>query len=285
MTNWFRGSLASAHVCRHRARAALLMTERAPIAQQPPAAAAPTCQPAGAPRAAVSPAADERRRRQRQVTGARLRRQAGLARAGARAGGGGGTPPPIPWAAPPLPDGPITVQSATPAHRNLRLVVTKGLFHPWGMAFLPDGAILITERPGCLRIVRNGVLDPKLVAGLPPISAQGLSGLMDIALHPRFAENKFVYLTYHKPNPAAAGVPPGPNAPPARLATLARGTWDGTALTNVRELFSADVTTEASRIVFGPDGMIYMSLGRSTEGANAPSQDPEQLRRQAAASA
>ncbi|HEY9466428.1 MAG TPA: PQQ-dependent sugar dehydrogenase, partial [Vicinamibacterales bacterium] len=194
--------------------------------------------------------------------------------AGARAGGGGGTPPPIQWAAPPLPDGPITIQSATPAHRNLRLVVTKGLFHPWGMAFLPDGAILITERPGCLRIVRNGVLDPKLVAGLPPISAQGLSGLMDIALHPRFAENKFVYLAYHKPNPAAANVPPGPNAPPARLATLARGTWDGTALTNVKELFSADVTTEASRIVFGSDGMIYMSLGRSTEGANAPSQDP-----------
>jgi glucose/arabinose dehydrogenase len=155
-----------------------------------------------------------------------------------------------------VPDGPIAIQSATPAHRNLRLVVTKGLFHPWGMAFLPDGGILITERSGCLRIVRNGVLDPKLVAGLPPISAQGLSGLMDIALHPRFAENKFVYLAYHKPNPAAANVPPGPNAPPARLATLARGTWDGTALTNVRELFSADVTTEASRIVFGSDGMI-----------------------------
>jgi glucose/arabinose dehydrogenase len=173
-----------------------------------------------------------------------------------------------------LADGPITVQSATPAHRNLRLVVTKGLFHPWGMAFLPDGSILITERPGCLRIVRNGVLDPKLVAGLPPISAQGLSGLMDIALHPRFAENKFVYLTYHKPNPAAAGAAPGPNAPPARLATLARGVWDGTALTNVKELFSADATTEASRILFGPDGMIYMSLGRSQEGANAPSQDP-----------
>jgi glucose/arabinose dehydrogenase len=149
----------------------------------------------------------------------------------------------------------------------------KGITHPWGMAFLPDGSILITERPGCLRIVRNGVLDPKPVAALPPISAQGLSGLMDIALHPRFAENKFVYLTYHKPNPVAAGAP-GPQGPPPRLATLARGTWDGSALTNVKELFSADVTTEASRIVFGRDGMIYMSLGRSTEGANAPSQDP-----------
>ena len=272
MTNWFRGSCVGIVL-----GAALLMTEGAPIAQQPPAASAPTCQPAGAParggqpgggRAAQAPGGQGAQAPGQQGA------QAQAGRAGARAGGGGGTPPPIQWAAPSLPDGPITVQSATPAHRNLRLVVTKGLFHPWGMAFLPDGGILITERPGCLRIVRNGVLDPKLVAGLPPISAQGLSGLMDIALHPRFAENKFVYVTYHKPNPAAAGVPPGPNAPPARFATLARGTWDGNALTNVRELFSADVTTEASRIVFGSDGMIYMSLGRSTEGANAPSQDP-----------
>ena len=273
MTNWFRGSCVGIVL-----GAALLMTERAPIAQQPPAASAPTCQPAGAParggqpgggRAAQAPGGQGAQAPGQQGAQAQVGRAAA-----ARAGGGGGTPPPIQWAAPSLADGPITIQSATPAHRNLRLVVTKGLFHPWGMAFLPDGGILITERPGCLRIVRNGVLDPKLVAGLPPISAQGLSGLMDIALHPRFAENKFVYLTYHKPNPAAAGVPPGPNAPPARFATLARGTWDGNALTNVRELFSADVTTEASRIVFGSDGMIYMSLGRSTEGANAPSQDP-----------
>ena len=264
MTNRFRGACAGAVL-----GSAVALMAASPDAQQAQqqSAAAPTCQPAGAPARGGQPAGG----RAAQAPAAQA--QAGRA-AGARAGGGGGTPPPIAWAAPPLPDGPITVQSATPAHRNLRLVVTKGLFHPWGMAFLPDGSILITERPGCLRIVRNGVLDPKLVAGLPPISAQGLSGLMDIALHPRFAENKFVYLTYHKPNPAAAGAAPGPNAPPARLATLARGVWDGTALTNVKELFSADVTTEASRILFGPDGMIYMSLGRSQEGANAPSQDP-----------
>jgi len=272
MTYWFRGSCVAVVLS-----AALLMTEKAPIAQQPPPAATSPCQAATTPArgAGAGRAAQAAGGAGAQAPGGQgAQAQAGRA-AGARAGGGGGgTPPPIQWAAPPLPDGPITIQSASPAHRNLRLVVTKGLFHPWGMAFLPDGAILITERPGCLRIVRNGVLDPKLVAGLPPISAQGLSGLMDIALHPRFADNKFIYLTYHKPNPAAANVPPGPNAPPARLATLARGTWDGTALTNVKELFSADATTEASRIVFGSDGMIYMSLGRSTEGANAPSQDP-----------
>jgi len=250
MRTWLRGS------CVGVVLGAFIFAGARPVAQQPPAAPQSTSTCQAGPARGGAPAG-----RAGQAAG-RGQAPAGRA-AGARAGGGGGIPPAIQWAAPPLPDGPIAIESAVPAHRNLRLVVTKGLTHPWGMAFLPDGNILITERPGCLRIVRNGVLDPKLVAGLPPISPQGLSGLMDIALHPRFAENKFVYISYHKPF--------GDNG---RVAALARGTWDGSALTNVKELFASDVTTEASRIVFGRDGMIYMSLGRSTEGANAPSQDP-----------
>ena len=88
----------------------------------------------------------------------------------AAAGAGrGGIPPPINWPEPPLPAGPIMVQSAVPAHRDLRITVTKGLSHPWGMQFLPDGSILVTERPGRLRIIRNGVLDPMPIAGLPAI--------------------------------------------------------------------------------------------------------------------
>src|SRR4249920_4129950 len=88
--------------------------------------------------------------------------------AGAQAGPAGGrgpaprtaqTPPPaINWPDPPLPDGPLAIETAE--ERNVRIVVTKGLSHPWGMAFLPDGGILITERGGKLRLVRNGVLDP-----------------------------------------------------------------------------------------------------------------------------
>jgi glucose/arabinose dehydrogenase len=269
MTNSFRGACAGFAIA-----SAVVTAAGTPAAQQPATAQSntPICQPAGAP--ARGGQAGAARGAQPGGQGA----QAAGRAAGVRAGGGGGTPPPIPWPAPPLADGPITLQTAAAAHRNIRLIVMKGLTHPWGMAFLPDGSILVTERPGCLRIVRNGVVDPKLVAGLPPISAQGLAGLLDVALHPRFAENKFVYLTYHKPNPAAAAATPGPpgapGGPPPRLATLARGVWDGNALTGVKELFSADVTTEASRIVFGRDGMIYMSLGRSQEGANAPSQDP-----------
>src|SRR2546425_705552 len=125
-------------------------------------------------------------------------------------------PPPIVWPSPPLADGPIVLDTAI--QHQIRLVMTKGLNQPWSMAFLPDGAILVTERPGRLRIVRNGVLDPNPVAGIPQVQAQGLAGLMDLALHPRFAENKLIYFTYHKP----AATNPG-------TITLARGRWDGNA--------------------------------------------------------
>src|SRR5580704_4585624 len=137
-------------------------------------------------------------------------------------------PPPIMWPSPPLPDGPITLD--TGIQHQIRLIVTKGLNQPWSMAFLPDGNVLITERPGRLRIVRNGVLDPNPIAGVPRVQAQGLAGLMDLALHPHFDQNKLIYFTYHKP--AADGANPG-------VITLARGRWDGTALVEVRDIFSA----------------------------------------------
>ncbi|MGP0071801.1 MAG: PQQ-dependent sugar dehydrogenase [Bryobacteraceae bacterium] len=179
-------------------------------------------------------------------------------------------PPPIIWPSPPLPDGPIVLD--TGIQHQIRLMVTKGLNQPWSMAFLPDGGILITERPGRLRIVRNGVLDPNPISGLPPIQAQRLSGLMDLALHPRFAENKLVYFTYHKPPSNAAS---GENN--AGIITLARGRWDGTALSDVRDLFSAVQNGNASRIVFGKDGMVYMTVGIGDPPAAARAQDPNDL--------
>src|SRR5690606_18153462 len=114
---------------------------------------------------------------------------------------------PINWPSPPLGDGPFALESALPEHRNIRVVVVARLEQPWSMAFLPDGGMLVTERPGRLRIVRNGALDPSPVAGVPPVRAQGLQGLMDVVLHPRFAENRFVYLSYHKPVPAPPRAP------------------------------------------------------------------------------
>lgn len=237
--------------------------------------------------------------------------------AGARAGGPGGrgpqeppaipaaetriapncaTPPCQPWPAPPLGEGPYLVQSALPEHRNLRVVVMARLRQPWSMAFLPDGAILVTERgggtelvdgtrvpiTGKLRIIRNGVLDPNPVPGLPEVHTGGLQGLMDVVLHPRFAENRLVYISYHKPVPDPRAPPPSATnaaavnqSPPAapRMAgatTLIRARWNGSVLTDVEEIFfDADaVRTEASRIGFARDGMVHMTISASGTGAD-----------------
>src|SRR5262249_37419804 len=131
--------------------------------------------------------------------------------------------------------------------------------------FLPDGSIFVTERPGRLRVVRDGALDPKPIAGLPEVRAQGLAGLMDVALHPRFTENKLVYFTYHKPAGNAAVI------------TLARGRLSGNTLEDVADIFSAIPSGNASRIIFGRDGMIYMTVGVADPPAAAAAQDPNNL--------
>lgn len=175
---------------------------------------------------------------------------------------------PIQWADPVLGDGPFLVQSAVPAHRNLRVVVMARFQQPWSIAFLPDGNIFVTERPGRLRIIRNGVLDPNPVPGVPRVHVQGLQGLMDVVLHPRFAENKWVYVAYHKPVPLP-GAAPNANGTPAMAGetTLMRGTWNGTALVDVKDIFqSGAIRTESSRIGFGRDGMLYMTISASGTG-------------------
>ena len=85
---------------------------------------------------------------------------------------------------------PETTKSLTPE------VLISGLEHPWSMAWLPDGSMLITERAGRLRLVRNGQLDPQPIAGLPVIFARGQGGLLDIALHPNFSQNRLIYFSY-----------------------------------------------------------------------------------------
>jgi glucose/arabinose dehydrogenase len=129
---------------------------------------------------------------------------------------------------------------------QIRVVtVTKGLSDPWGMAFLPDGGILVTERAGRLRLIRDGVLDPEPIRGIPEVATLG-----DIALHPRFVDNNLVYLTYRKPRATVA---------------LARGRFDGAALRDVRDIFVAN-SSGPSRIVFAPDGTLYMTLGGTGSG-------------------
>jgi aldose sugar dehydrogenase len=192
--------------------------------------------------------------------------------AGQRQGGGRAptAPPAINWPAPPLADGPIVLDTAI--QHSIRLTVIKGFNQPWSMAFLPTGPILVTERPGRLRIVRDGILDPNPVAGIPQVQAQGLAGLMDIALHPKFNENRLVYFTYHKP--AGSDAAPGNNG---GFITLARGKWDGNGLTEVRDIFKASQNNNQSRIVFGRDGMIYMSVGTADPPNAARAQDGNDL--------
>jgi glucose/arabinose dehydrogenase len=161
-----------------------------------------------------------------------------------------------------LPDGPRIFDSSRrgPSGRPIpgpqfRVVPMKGLSHPYALAFLPDGNLLITERAGRLRIVRNGVLDPTPIAGMPAVSTRNLQGLNDIALHPRFADNKWVYFTYYKEKAGDKD---------AAAAALARGRFDGKAMTDVRDIFVTDTMiggASAARFVFGRDGKIYLAIG------------------------
>ena len=137
--------------------------------------------------------------------------------------------------------------------------VVDGLDRPHGMAFLPDGSMLITERPGRLRIVRNGALDPQPVSGVPAVLLKDFDGLLDVALHPRFADNRFVYLSYSKPHPGDGG---GQTA-------VARARYDGGhALTDVQDVFvgrgtspRAQLQSVMARMTFGKDGMLYLTSG------------------------
>ena len=143
--------------------------------------------------------------------------------------------------------------------------IAEGLTHPWGMTFLPDGRMLVTERPGRLRIVSadGTVSDP--VAGTPEVRADRQGGLLDVALDPDFETNGFVYLTYSKPGPDGAAA-----------TALGRGVMEDGSLTGWEELFVQEPFIESglhfgSRIAFSPDGHLFLSTG--DRGAFDPAQD------------
>jgi glucose/arabinose dehydrogenase len=151
--------------------------------------------------------------------------------------------------------GVASAEAISSEEHDLRLVtVAVGLEHPWSLAFMPDGGMLVTERPGRLRVIRDGQLAPEPVAGLPEIAAGGQGGLMDVALDPDFADNGLIYLSY------------------AAESLFQRGTEVARARLDEGQLVDLEIILEAgpksrggrhfgSRLTFGPDGMLYVTAG------------------------
>jgi glucose/arabinose dehydrogenase len=166
---------------------------------------------------------------------------------------------------PPLPDGPLYYDTAE--GQDIRVVVVaRNLEQPWSIAFLPGGDRLVTERPGRLRLIRDGLLAAEPVAGVPDVVSGGISaGLFDVVLHPAFDSNRFVYLAYTKADPDGG----------TELA-IARGRWDGNRLTGTEDILRTG--GGASRMTFGPDGMLYLSAGgdvlRVTPDGDVPPDNP-----------
>jgi aldose sugar dehydrogenase len=166
------------------------------------------------------------------------------------------------------------VKNVAPAQNFRQVKVLEGLENPWSMAWLPDNTntILITERPGRVRIVRNGKLDPTPIAGVPPVFAVGQGGLMDISVHPNFAKNRLVYLTYSH------------GTENANRTRIAKATFDGKALKNLQVIFQVGQTKSGgqhfgSRITWLPDNTMLVSIG---DGGNPPIQlNGELIRKQA----
>jgi glucose/arabinose dehydrogenase len=169
------------------------------------------------------------------------------------------------------PTAPPEAIAQTP-HTTESVTLVDGLEHPWGLAWLPDGTMLVTERPGRLRLVRDGQLDPTPVAGVPPVLALSQGGLLDVSVHPQFAENQWVYFTY------AAG---SANANHTRVA---RARFDGDALQDWTVIFEVQRDKEGgqhfgSRMTWLPDNTMLVSIG---DGGNPPVRlDGEFIRNQA----
>ena len=140
--------------------------------------------------------------------------------------------------------------------QSLRAVtVTEGLEYPWGLAFLPDGRMLVTERPGRLRLVdADGRLHPQPVSGVPAVAAVGQGGLLDVALHPDFARNRWIYLSYAAQGEGGYGT------------EVVRARLEGQSLRDLKVVFSMRPKTTAghhfgSRLVFDRQGYLYITLG------------------------
>lgn len=162
-----------------------------------------------------------------------------------------------------VPSGPITPTGSVPPATGWEATTfIDGLERPWSMLWLPEGGMLVTERPGRLRLIRDGALTPASVAGLDALFGSGRIELMDVVLHPRFPENRFVYFTYGAENESGSAT------------RLARGrlTVDGSALHDAEVLHTVTPAKPSfnhfgSRLLWLPDGTLLLALG---DGGNPP---------------
>lgn len=153
-----------------------------------------------------------------------------------------------------------------------KVEVLNKLERPWGMAWLPDGRLLITGKTGVLQVVKNGKLEPNTIAGVPQVMSEGQGGLMDVSIHPKFAENRFIYLTY------SAGTPD------ANRTRVARAVLDGNTLRDLKVIFEVKQAKSGnqhfgSRIAWLPDNTMLVAIG---DGGNPPvSLEGQLIRKQA----
>lgn len=155
------------------------------------------------------------------------------------------------------PQGTATDALLRSALHDYRLVtVADSLRNPWSMAFLPGGDMLVTERAGRLRIIRNGKLLPGAVPGLPRIRVAGQGGLLDVLPHPAYAANRLVYFSYAKPNADST----------QSTTAVARARFENDRLTNVEEIFEGELWLPGrghygSRLAFDRNGFLFITLG------------------------
>ena len=148
---------------------------------------------------------------------------------------------------PPLPEAPVRYETAEGQTIKVS-VYARGFRTPWSMAFVSADTILVAERGGAIKAVRNGVVDPTPVPGAPVARGAGLSGT-DLALHPDFERNKYVYVSYTKPLDEKRNT-----------VAVARAVWDGKGFTDTKDVFVGEGGV-GGPIAFGGDGMLYVAHG------------------------
>ena len=146
----------------------------------------------------------------------------------------------------------------TMEHRIRVVTIAEGMSFPHSMAFLPDGGMLFTQLNGQVRLLRDGVLSPEPVGRVSDVHSSegagaGSGGLMDVILHPDFAQNQLAYFVYNKTSDSGATM------------AIARGVFDGSAFGDIADVFVADASTDrgghlSARIVFAPDGLLYAAI-------------------------